>query len=283
MSIGKAQSVESLKGTLSAYACASFPTSELRHPRLNLAATQIEEMALFCRLSTNENRSILSLARERYFSSGQRIFREGDPASAIFVLLSGRVKLTRFSRSGDQVLLRVIDKEEVVGQLGLSAGSGHTLTAEAMETSRVLSWSIQAFEDLCARIPPLASNSLHIIADSQRALEERFIEQITASAPARLARLLVRLLEKNGCSIHKPARIEGLLRQELAQMIGTTIFTVSRLLNHWERLGIIEAQRETVVINDPRQLVRFAEAIWTNDPMASKSVPKRKRAISTVA
>jgi hypothetical protein len=75
--------------------------------------------------------------------------------------------------------------------------------------------------------------------------------------------LLVRLLENSGGSIHKPARIEGLLRRELAQMIGNTIFTGSRLC-HWEKLGILEPQRETVVIRNPRQLIQLADAIWTN-------------------
>jgi CRP-like cAMP-binding protein len=194
-----------------------------------------------------------------------KIFREGDPASAIFLLTSGRVKLTRLSYKGDQVLLRIVDQDEVVGQLGLSAGNWHTLTAETMEPSRVLIWEIRVFESLCQRMPALASNSLHILANSHHILEERFLEQITAPTPARLARLLVRLLEKSGGSIHKPARIEGLLRQELAQMIGTTIFTVSRLLCHWERLGILEPQRETVVIKNPRRLIQFAEAIWMDD------------------
>ena len=240
--------------------CASVADLPVRS--WNPLISQIEETPLFCRLSKQECRSTLSEAQERRFQSHEKIFREGDPASRIFFLASGRVKLTRLGRSGDQVLLRVIDKDEVVGQLGLSAGSAHTLTAATMEKSRVLTWDIQVFERLCTHIPALASNSLHIVASSHRLLEERFLEQITAPAPARLARLLVRLLEKSGGSIHKPARIEGLLRKELAQMIGTTIFTVSRLLCDWERLGILEPQRESVLIKNPRRLIGFAEAIW---------------------
>lgn len=263
MASGKIQFAEPLAGILAKQDCGALPGPELVAPRKVL--TGIEDISLFCRLSKDELQSVISMARRQCFGSRQRIFREGDPSSGIFLLASGRVKLTRLSRKGDQVLLRVVDQHEVVGQLGLSAGSWHTLTAETMEPSLVLTWGIQVFEALCERMPALANNSLHIVANSQRLLEERFLEQITAPTPARLARLLVRLVEKRGGSIHKPARIEGFLRQELAQMIGTTIFTVSRLLCHWEKLGILKPQRETVVIKSPRRLIQFAEAIWTDD------------------
>jgi len=262
---GKIQFAEPLTAILAKHDSSPLSDPDLAEPSVNAVQTRVEDSPLFYRLSIEERRSVISMARQQCFASHKKIFHEGDPASAIFLLASGRVKLTRLSRKWEQVLLRVVDQYEVVGQLGLSAGSWHTLTAETMTTSRVLTWGIQVFEGLCERIPELASNSLHIVANSQRVLEERFLEQITAPTPARLARLLVRLVEKSGGSIHKPARIEGLLRQEFAQMIGTTMFTVSRLLCQWQRLGILEPQRETVVIKDPRRLIQFAEQIWTND------------------
>jgi CRP/FNR family transcriptional regulator, nitrogen oxide reductase regulator len=233
---------------------------------LNDRLTRIEDAPLFYSLSMAECTSILSIAREQCFSSQKMIFREDDPACCIFVLASGRVKLTRLSRTGVQLLVRVVDRAEVVGELGLPPGSPHTLTAQTLESCRVLAWDARVFETLCERMPALARNSLRILADLQRLLEERFLELITERAPARLARLLVRLLEQSGCSIHRPASIEGLLREELAQMIGATMYTVSRLLCHWEKLGILETQRGAVVVRSPRRLIQFAEAIRTNDP-----------------
>jgi CRP/FNR family transcriptional regulator, nitrogen oxide reductase regulator len=235
---------------------------------LNDRLTRIEDAPLFCGLSLAECTSIFSIARERCFSSQQMIFREGDPACCIFFLAAGRVKLTHLSRTGVQLLLRVVDRGEVVGELGLPAGRLHTLTAQTLESCRVLTWDAGVFETLCERMPALARNSLRILADLQHVLEERFLELITERTPSRLARLLVRLLEQSGCSIHRPARIEGLLREHLAQMIGATMYTVSRLLCQWEKLGILETQRGALVIRNPSRLIQFADAIRTNDPRA---------------
>ena len=139
------------------------------------------------------------------------------------------------------------------------------VSAGRKSLSRVLTWDARVFEALCERMPALARNSLNILANLQRILEGRFLELITERTPSRLAQLLVRLLEQSGCSIHRPARIEGLLREHLAQMIGATMYTVSRLLCHWEKLGILENRRGAVVIRNPIRLIQFAEAIRTNE------------------
>jgi CRP-like cAMP-binding protein len=93
-----------------------------------------------------------------------------ERACCIFVLASGRVKLTHLSGTGLQLLLRVVGRGEVVGGLGLLPGSPHTLTAQTLESCRVLTWDTQVFETLCERMAALARNSVHILADWQRIL-----------------------------------------------------------------------------------------------------------------
>jgi CRP/FNR family transcriptional regulator, nitrogen oxide reductase regulator len=200
------------------------------------------------------------MARARHFLSAQMIFRAGDPVSCVFFLASGRVKLTQLSSAGEHVLLTIVAGCNVVGGLGLEPGTTHSVTAQALEACHVLTWDARLFETLCARFPVLARNSLRILAEQQRILEERILELATEQAAPRLAGMLVRLLEQSGCSIHKPARLV-LLRAELAEMIGVTMFTVSRLLCHWEELGILEPRRNAVVIRNPIRLIEFAEAI----------------------
>jgi CRP/FNR family transcriptional regulator, nitrogen oxide reductase regulator len=220
----------------------------------------IKQASLFYDLSHSDCIEIAGLASVRRFMRGQVIFRAGDPVSCLVFLASGRAKVTQLSRAGADVLLTIVDRYNVVGGLGLEPGTTYSVTSQALEPCRVFTWDARLFDSLCMRFPALARNSLRILAEQKRILEERVLELGTEQAAARLARMLVRLLEQSGCSIHKPARIV-LLRAELAEMIGATIFTVSRLLCDWENLGILEPQRKAVVVQNPIRLIKFADAI----------------------
>jgi CRP-like cAMP-binding protein len=222
--------------------------------------TYIRQAALFNDLSDVECTEIARMACARHFLSTQVIFRTGDPASRVVFLASGRVKVSQVSRAGAHVLLAIVDGCNVVGGLGLEPGTTYSVSAQALDACRVLTWNARVFDYLCTRFPALARNSLRILAEQQRTLEERFLELGTEQAAPRLAGMLIRLLEQSGCSIHKPARIV-LLRAELAEMIGATIFTVSRLLCDWENLGILEPQRKAVFVRSPIRLIEFANAM----------------------
>ena len=224
----------------------------------------VQHAPLFNSLSLTDCTAIASLAREHCVRIRQKIFCEGDPVGCVFVLASGRVKITQACRSGAEVILRVVGSGEVVAGLGLSSQSLHMLTAQALESCRVLTWEARTYEVLCQRLPVLARNSLRILADWQRILEERFLELATQPVGQRLARMLVRLLKQRAGVPQEPGLI-GLTRRELAQMIGASMFTVSRLLCDWEDQGILETRRKAVVVQSPRHLIEFAEAVRNND------------------
>jgi CRP-like cAMP-binding protein len=93
-----------------------------------------------------------------------------------------------------------------------------------------------------------------------RELEDRYRELATEHVPHRLARTLLRVVQPDGRRFE-----DGLFgdvplsRRELAQLTGTTLFTVSRLLSEWERAGVVKARRECVVVPDPQALIRFVD------------------------
>lgn len=230
-------------------------------PLLNRRLACTLEIPLFYGLTNAERTSLAANAHVRDIPDGQAIFREGQRVSCVIVLVSGRVKITRFSASGEHVLFRIVNVGQEVGTLGATPGTPHTTTAQTAGVCRVLTWDASVFENLCHQIPALTRNGLRISAERQRLVEDRFFELVTERAPARLARLLVRLLEQSCCSASKPARIEGLVQLDISQMIGTTLWTVNRLLHEWEHLGLLEVQRGVVIVPDPKQLLTFAEKI----------------------
>ncbi len=240
--------------------CPPATTEQPRAEVSSLAARVdcIQLSPLFRGLSVPECAEIAKRAREARFDRRQTIFREGDPVRSVTVLASGRVKVTQLSRSGAEVILRVKGIGEVLGGLGAQPSVPHFLTAQTLEPCTVLVWEARKFELLEDQFPALRRNTVRIFAERLRILEERFLEMATEQVAPRLARMLVRLLEQTPYSEQFAVRID-LSREELAQMTGTTLFTVSRLLCDWEQRGMIQTQRKAVVVRNRASLIELAE------------------------
>jgi CRP-like cAMP-binding protein len=221
--------------------------------------TCLASAPLFKGLAAPALEEIAAGARESRIPAKRPAFQEGEPVRDLALLTAGRMKLTQLAASGDVVILRFAVPGEVVSGPGLSVSSLQTTTAIALEQSDLLSWEARSFEALAERFPLLQRNSLRILAERVRDVEQRYRELATEKVAARLARTLLRLLGQMG----RPsgdAVVISLSREELGQMIGATLFSVSRLLSQWEAQGIVAAAREAVIVKVPGGLVTIAEA-----------------------
>jgi CRP-like cAMP-binding protein len=108
------------------------------------------------------------------------------------------------------------------------------------------------------RFPVLHQNMVRILGGHLLELEARFREVATERVAPRVARQVVRLLEKIGRPVNGAVEI-GLSREELAQMTGTTLFTISRLFSAWEARGMVRPRREAVAVCDVQSLRALCE------------------------
>jgi CRP/FNR family transcriptional regulator, nitrogen oxide reductase regulator len=219
----------------------------------------VQQTALFHGLTVSECKEALAAATERRLARRDTLFREGEPVHHVSLLTSGRVKLTQLSSTGAEVILKLRRSGEVAGGLGMIAGAYHLSTAQALEPCEALLWELRTFDGLAERFPAVHRNAVRILAESLTNVEERFRELATEQVAPRLARMLVRLLDDIGRAVEGAISI-NLTREELAQMTGTTLFTVSRLLNGWEDLGLVGARREAVLVYDAEGLGDLAES-----------------------
>jgi CRP-like cAMP-binding protein len=182
---------------------------------------------------------------------------------------SGRVKISQVSHTGEEVILRVRGTGDVLGGLGMRAGEVHASTIRALESCSVLSWQADQFEQLCVSSPVLQRNALQIVHDALRILQECFCEMATLKASSRLARTLVRLSEQNDC---REQRIPITFTcEELGQMAGTTLFTVSRLLSKWAEMNLVYTENRALVLGDIEGLLAIAD----ENPAAGKRLSMR--------
>ena len=233
------------------------PKPVYRNP-LSKKAESVEAFPLFSNVSLTAREEILSFADEVEFSRRQMLYFEGDPVRQIILLTSGSVKITQVGANGSEVILRLVGPREVVGAVGGSARINHCSTARAMRVSRALVWETSVFECILERFPIVRRNTAHILGQRLEEIEERFREVSTEKVAPRLSSEIARLLDQIGQRINGAVEI-SLSREELAQLTGTTLFTVSRLLSEWEHLGIVRTRREGLTVCNLGRLIELSE------------------------
>ncbi len=222
----------------------------------------VQVCPIFRGLTPAQSAEVATLAGERHVRRRATFFTEGQPATAFFILATGRVKIAQVSQDGDEVILRLIGPGQMFGGFGALIGGPYPATAQALEPSRALVWEAGEVEALMQRLPVVARNLVRELAGRLRELEVRYRELATERVAQRLAHTLLRLGERSGRNVAGGLLLDvRLSREELAQLTGTTLFTVSRLLSEWELRGLLEARRSRLVLRDLAGLRALAEAL----------------------
>ena len=216
--------------------------------------------AIFAGLSNGELKEILSCARTRAFARDELLYSQGQPVRSIMVLQSGSVKHTQLSSNGDEVLLRMSGTLEAVNLQSGPHACNHTCSVRAMEQCRAWVWEYNKLHELLERYPRMRQNIAQILVSRLHELEERFREIATEKVARRLALVLLRLSTQIGKSTPDGVQV-SLSREELAQMTGTTLFTISRVLSKWAEQGLVSPKREAVIVLNAKRLELESEYV----------------------
>lgn len=235
---------ENVLGPLRAYIPGLITPSTLS---ANEPAGTLTASALFSGLSRRECADILSTSRGRSFNRDQTLFAQGQPVRSFVVLESGCVKHTQLSPRGNEVLMRMSSAGDALNIQASSADGTYTCSARAVENCYVRVWDNANLAHLLDRYPQVRRNMSQIIDGHLREMEERFRELATERVARRLALALVRLMKKVGKPVEGGTQV-SLSREELAQMTGTTLFTISRVLSKWSEAGLVIPRREAVIV-----------------------------------
>jgi CRP-like cAMP-binding protein len=214
--------------------------------------------ALFTGLSPNECREIASCAKARTFARDELLFMQGQPVRNLMLIQTGSVKLTQLSPNGNEVILWMNGSGDAVGVAAETPACSHTCSARAMEQCKALTWEYARLQNLLIEYPQIRKNVSQILAGRLNELEERFREVATEKVAKRVALALLRLLKHVGKEAQGGVEI-SLSREELAQMTGTTLFTISRILSKWGEEGFVLPRREAVLVRDPQRLLQMSD------------------------
>ena len=215
----------------------------------------IREFDLFRSMSEAEIEAILRPARTLRIRQGEAVFQQGDAACHFYLLLEGRLKVLQVTEDGNQIVVRIVNPGELFGIAKALRRPDYPGTATAAVESTALAWSSSLWEDMTGRHPALTTNALHMVARHMQELHSRIREFSTEDVQSRMAHALVRLTMQAGRHTADGILIDfPVTRQDIAEMIGTTVPTVSRMLNNWAERGLVEIGRLRIVVREPRKL-----------------------------
>jgi CRP-like cAMP-binding protein len=215
---------------------------------------------LFQNLNDHALEQVAQAAHRLRKQDGEFFFFQGDPAARVHFVIQGKVKLAQTTGDGQQVLMEYIGPGRVFSIIAMLPKARYPVSSQAVGESEVLYWPREAIVSLNEQYPTLSANMMQLMATQIGEFQNRIRELSTQRVERRIARVLMRLARQTGQRLPDGVLIDlAISRQDLAEMTGTTLFTVSRTLKRWETNGLIESRREHVIIRQPHSLVKIAE------------------------
>jgi CRP-like cAMP-binding protein len=220
----------------------------------------IAHLPLFAGFKPEELDEILREARSARFPKNTAVFEQGEDAHSFFLLLHGHVRAAKTTSTGEQIVVRYVSPGETFG-LAMAIGlTQYPATATAVDDSVVLAWPTGTWPRLVEKFPALATNTLQTVGARLQETHTRVLEMSTQQVEQRVAHALLRLAKQSGKKLDHGIEIDfPISRQDIAQMTGTTLHTVSRILSGWEQLGLIESGRQRIILREPHKIVVLAE------------------------
>jgi CRP-like cAMP-binding protein len=215
---------------------------------------------IFAGLTELARGEILAAGRPRQLQARELLAEQDEPATTFYVVQVGHLKLSKLSPDGREIIARFVGPGDPFAGIVVLGHPTYPLTARAVEPTRVLAWTKPVLLELAGRYPQLRTNILEEITRHMTEALDRVQELSTERVSQRVARTLLRLAEHGGRPAGAGIEIaHPITRQELADLTGATLFTVSRLLARWEERRIIESGKGQIAILDTTELQALTE------------------------
>ena len=220
---------------------------------------QLRRTPLFRRISPEDRAHIAAVARLKQYDRGALIFAEADPADAFMAIVEGRVKIFKTTPGGKEIILEIFGAGDPLGAVAVYENMALPASAVALEPTTCLTIARQDFFRLLEQHPALVRGLLSGLTLRLAELTRRLAELTGSRVETRLARLFLKLADRMGVAGRGGIVVPmPLARQELADLIGTTIETSIRIMSRWQKDDIVHTEKDGFVILDRPTLEQMA-------------------------
>ena len=219
----------------------------------------VTEDGLFCHLGPTALKELNAICQTSVYPKGAVLFVEGQTADGLFVLCSGKVKLTATHPQGRAIILRVAAPGELLGLSATIAGHVYEVSAEALEPIQVNFIPRATFLEFAEQHGEVAMQiARHASLELRRAYSQVTRIALAPTTRAKLAGLLLEWSESNGEPGTQGVHFQlPLTQQEIGELIGSSRETVSRALNEFRRKGLIRVNGASITLQNPSDLKKF--------------------------
>lgn len=231
-----------------------------RHDLSRLDRSLIAGLPPFQGLDAAELDAMIGQARSLRVAKDEAVFEQEAEAHSFFLLLDGHVRVVKTTPDGQQVIVRYISPGELLGIAHAIGRTTYPASAIAAVDCVVLAWPGKLWSDYAARFPGFGANTFRTVGDRLQDAHTQVLQMATQQVEQRVAHALLRLVRQTGRKTDDGILIDfPISRQNIAEMTGTTLHTVSRLLTAWEEKGLVKSARQKVTVVEPHRLLLLAE------------------------
>ncbi|MGM0500039.1 MAG: Crp/Fnr family transcriptional regulator [Bacillota bacterium] len=211
----------------------------------------LKDLIVFQNLDPEELELLCENSYAKLYEKDEVIFFENDSVKKLYFLINGKVKLSMLSAEGKEKVLTILQEGDIFGELSLFDEDPHPLTAEVMDDARLLIIPWNEMEKMIIKRPSLAIKIIEALSKKTRLLTSQVRELVFQDAAGRLASLLSRLAEDFGREIEGGTVIDLVLtHQEIANLIGSSRVTVTKLINKFIDEGMLTIKKRKIIIID---------------------------------
>ena len=219
----------------------------------------LASVPIFANLNEEQLRSLPDKLRPRRYQRGEVIFHEDDPADRMHIIVEGRVKISIASEDGRERDIALFKPGDCFGEMALLDGSNRSATATAMEATETLVLFRQDFLDFLAENTELAADVNSLLVQRLRNVNQLLGDMVFLDVPTRVAKQLLSLAETYGGEAKTGDPIVVPMGQdELARLVGASRETVSRALNSYRRMGMLDTSHRRITITDLARLEKMS-------------------------
>lgn len=209
----------------------------------------LKKSDIFSKLREEEFQAISSLFDVKKYKNNETIFLEGDSSDNFYLVASGSVKVLKHTVIGKDIILEMMSPGDVFGGVAVLDKKPYPASAEAMEAASVIKISRHDLLKIMEEYPVLKLEIVKYFSDKLRDAHEMLKNIATERVERRIASLLLKLSEKIGVDDGEFIRIDfPLTRQEIAEMVGTTVETCIRTMSKFQKDGLIKSSNSRILI-----------------------------------
>jgi len=226
----------------------------------SLDRSLVAGLSVFEGIASADLDRIVGQARSIRVAKDQPVFEQEQEAHSFFLLLDGHVRVMKSTLDGHEVTVRYISPGELMGIASALGRTTYPANAVAAVDCVVLAWPSQLWSTFAASFPSFSANTYKAVGVRLQDAHARVIEMSTEQVEQRVAHALLKLIKQSGKKTEEGILIDfPISRQDVAEMTGTTLHTVSRLLSAWEDQGLVKSGRQRIVVIEPHRLLVIAE------------------------